>query len=419
MKMVTMPSRITNIARESYRWDAPGPYPAPPGTPEDCSIRYSQDLISSSNNGNQIRSGKLRKGKKDIGGNFLVVRRFYDEYSSLGTEPRHFNSTGGTSATSPGRPHYWSPQSARFSRVTNASFPPSNPSSGSVMNQLGTKAIAKLAPTKPNANLSTFLGELREGLPHAILLRNTGRARAQRALNAGDEYLNVEFGWKPLVRDVRKFLDSYRRSEEILDEYFANANKVIRRRYDFPTQHTVSVEDLGNNLAVPTLATSCYGSSAAGRLFRTVTNTRKQWCVVTFMYGLPPRNSVEGRKAAMNKLYGSNLTPETLWNIGPWSWAADWIGNGGDLATNITLLNDNLAMPYCYVMETSSTKVEYALEGYGNQYRSYPGKHYFRQSFETVTKQRVQGTPYGFGLSWDGFNATQLGILAALGISRY
>jgi hypothetical protein len=34
------------------------------------------------------------------------------------------------------------------------------------------------------------------------------------------------------------------------------------------------------------------------------------------------------------------------------------------------------------------------------------------------TKVRRKATPFGFGLTWNGFNAVQLAIAAALGISH-
>jgi len=34
------------------------------------------------------------------------------------------------------------------------------------------------------------------------------------------------------------------------------------------------------------------------------------------------------------------------------------------------------------------------------------------------TKERVTASPFGFGLTWDGFTPYQMAILAALGVTR-
>ncbi len=77
-------------------------------------------------------------------------------------------------------------------------------------------------------------------------------------------------------------------------------------------------------------------------------------------------------------------------------------------------------MPYGYVMEhTVQTTV---IESTGGWYVVSPGKFQRMPDIKFVvvdeTKQRLRATPYGFGLSWDGFSPEQLAILASLGITR-
>jgi hypothetical protein len=40
------------------------------------------------------------------------------------------------------------------------------------------------------------------------------------------------------------------------------------------------------------------------------------------------------------------------------------------------------------------------------------------ESFQTTSKMRLRASPYGFGLTFDGFSPRQLAILAALGITQ-
>lgn len=418
-----MRRRVTTSEHRRIRYEAPGPWPTElPPTHNDLYVQtFTNDLVTSSNNGPEIRIKGLKgRAVHDIGGNFLCYRRFYDEWSTLGAGPKHF--TRFSLPTSGGRPHYETEQVAWKLAFSNTDFPIVTPSSLSVMNARAATAISRISPTKPEADLSSFLGEMREGLPHAVLIRDSAKERVARARNAGDEYLNVEFGWKPLVRDLRKFAHNVIESDKILSSYKRGSGVLLKRRYQFPIETDRQEEVIGNRYPQPILATSLYGTSPQGVLTKTTTSETKQWLVATFVYHVPDFESDRFGKyrSDAQKLLGANLTPEMVWNLTPWSWAADYFGNAGDLASNLTsFATDNLVMPYVYMMEQKTVQHEYVLNGHGTtMYQTYPGKHYFRQVFKTVTKQRVQGTPYGFGLNWSDFTSRQAGILAALGISK-
>jgi hypothetical protein len=263
---------------------------------------------------------------------------------------------------------------------------------------------------------------MREGFPNAFGLSQTGRDRVFRAKNAGDNYLNVEFGWKPLVRDLRKFADSYFKSEKILSEYHKNSGKLLRRSYRWPVEIETSITENNAAQALPIMATANYGTSITGKRTLTTTWKTERWLVASFMYHVPDPgvDPFGAKRSDINQLYGTNLTPNAVWNMTPWTWAADWVGNGGSIAANLSYLGtDGLIMPHCYIMEKKSIKRVYEFRGPTGMYRTYPAiAPYFTQTFETVCKYRKKGTPYGFGLNWDGFTPKQLGILAALGVSK-
>lgn len=118
--------------------------------------------------------------------------------------------------------------------------------------------------------------------------------------------------------------------------------------------------------------------------------------------------------AKYDVLYGVAPTPDVLWNLAPWSWAVDWFANIGDVIENASnALLYSQVLRYGYVMETTTVTDTYTLES-----PNFKGGSRFITSLETITKKRVKASPYGFGLTWDGFNTYQLSILAALGISR-
>lgn len=393
------------------------PYPSASPSVWTDPAYYKEDLQESSGHAHHL----LGKSTGDIGGDFRVVKHAYHEGKS--SEPRHFSTVSGN-PHAPGY-HYEVGQYAWRQDITPERFPSPNLSSKLTLQALGTTAIARCTPTNPLAGLSVALGELKAGLPKLVgsdLFRN----RAQIARSAGSEYLNVQFGWLPLVNDVKAFHNSMVNSDELIRKYEANSGKRLKRRYEFPVEKTTTFLDEGKQNAVPLLLTPTgyypWGTDSRGVRTRTISFERKIWFEGCFTYYLPPYDpsgdNSKRNHQIRNYLYGSRITPETLWDLTPWSWAADWIGNFGDVLQNVSSFhNDGLVMPYGYIMESTTHTVSYLLSG--QTYTSYPGQKFnYTQTFTTTGKQRVRATPYGFGLSIDSFTDRQKAIILALGLSR-
>jgi hypothetical protein len=121
-------------------------------------------------------------------------------------------------------------------------------------------------------------------------------------------------------------------------------------------------------------------------------------------------------------LYGLELTPETLWNLAPWSWLVDWFANVGPILSNVSAFqSDNLVLKYGYVMENvTRTYARTNWMGVVNPsttvYVNHPARVY--DKFFVETKTRVKATPYGFGLNTTAFTDRQWTILGALGLTR-
>lgn len=285
--------------------------------------------------------------------------------------------------------------------------------SGSVINAFGTSAIAKVLPTNPNASLATAIGELRRdglpSLPGSSLKDSTSYAR-----KAGGEYLNVEFGWLPLVSDLQDFARSVRNSRQLIDQYVRDSDRKIRRR--FTPQGVISN-------SVHTGGSLCYGQSVTGT---TATVSRKEetrlWFSGAFKYHVPIDDGFYNRllryEALANHLFGTRITPELVWNLAPWSWAIDWFTNAGDVIHNISLMGvDGLVMQYGYAMRHH--RVEERCSG-GYSFSDNLGQHSgsVARLVASEWKQRVRANPYGFGIDDVDLSNRQLAILAALGLSR-
>jgi hypothetical protein len=117
-----------------------------------------------------------------------------------------------------------------------------------------------------------------------------------------------------------------------------------------------------------------------------------------------------------NKLLGLRLTPEVLWDLTPWTWLGDWVSNLGDVIHNVSALGqDNLVIKYGYIMQHTKYEREYRLSL--NKPRI-DGVGVYDLKLINERKVRMKASPYGFGLTWDGFSTRQWAILGALGLSN-
>lgn len=347
-------------------------------------------------------------GVVDVGGPFHVKKQSFEHSSFNG-------SIDGDGA--------WEFQGTIFAQQPTASeFPNPTVSSNEDLWEFGTTAIANSLPTNPVAEVSTALGEIyRDGVPDIVgsgLLRN--KVAWYRSL--GSEYLNVEFGWKPFLSDLRKFAHAVKNSKTILDKYEKNSGKNYRVSYGLPADVSQETYDFGASApwSNPSLDYRFFVGSGLGTKQRLTTTSRRKWFEGCFTYYLNTGKSAGDRMARAsqeaNKLFGHRITPEVLWNLAPWSWAADWMSNMGDVLHNVSaFLNDGLVMRYGYVMEQTSITKTYIVTGVTPNGGG-PGS--FTATFRTDVKARVKGTPFGFGLDIEGFTPRQWAITAALGLSQ-
>jgi len=304
----------------------------------------------------------------------------------------------------------------------DAVFPPAANSSDMVLNAIGAKAIAIVKPTNSIADLATFLAELRrEGIPKVIGAQSW-KTKAAHGRSLGSEYLNVEFGWQPVVNEVRAIADSIRRADFAVRQYKRDAGRVVRRRYNFPPEYseTTTLFRSGVNAYASPSGFNMYKSSGTnqGTVFRTRSTSVRRWFSGAFTYHLPDYfPGMADNVAKAKRLLGAEVTPELLWNLAPWSWAVDWFSSTGDVISNLSdYATDGLVMRYGYLMEHSIVKDVYTFAGptglTDTSVRPSP------VSLITETKIRRRANPFGFGLTMEALTGRQQAILVALGISK-
>lgn len=371
---------------------------------------------------------------EDVGGPFETTRKYLSTHKfglnevKLEDLPLYYQEgTLGTGVIFHQRSHLL-PDSSFVNQFNESPcWPNPEPSSDAELMAWGTKAIALTKPTNSIANLSVSLAELmREGIP-----KSPGRAfwedRARVARGAGSEYLNAQFGWLPLIADIQDVSKAISQGDVLWKQYQRDAGRIVRRRMEFDpiVSAPVTVQTTEKAYPFPGSTSYMYQAGFAGGTARIIRHKRvKRWFSGAYTYYLPDRKDSHGveklfaASAKARYLYGLTLDPEVLWNLTPWSWAADWFANTGDVISNLTdMATDGLVLRYGYMMEETIVSHQHTLDGI--QWRSTPRPpDNFTLYAVTKTKKRVKATPYGFGLTFSGFSPRQLAILAALGITR-
>jgi hypothetical protein len=277
----------------------------------------------------------------------------------------------------------------------------------SQMNAAGATGIARCEPTNPSFSAATALAELmRDGVP--ALPGADMREKVQLARNSGGNFLNIEFGWLPLVSDLQGFASTVKQSSTILSDYKKGSTAWMKQSFHYPDKYLVAQRDCTMSTA-PT-------SGGPGLIPGKETHSRDQhvWFEGCFQYYVPSSQAQSSKMAdyasRAQKLLGVRPTPETIWNAAPWSWAADWFGNTGDILHNISAFQtDGLVMRYGYVMAHTWQMKEF----YGSNSVVSLSRTELREE-----KQRIGASPYGFGVLDTSLSVKQKAILVALGLSR-
>lgn len=296
-------------------------------------------------------------------------------------------------------------------------------------NGLGATAIALCSPVNPIAELGIASTEIyREGLPSLPGYR-LWKNRLKPLLGLGEEVLNAEFAFLPLVSDVKDAAKAITKHREILEQYKRDDGKLVRRQFHYPSETEVHEETLlaGFARAVDAsgqIVPSDVGPSVPpGYVLKRTETLRKTWFSGAFTYHIPTQNDTwEGmRRIATdaNKLFGIRiLSPETLWELTPWSWAVDWFTNTQQVITNLSNAEiDGQVLRYGYLMDENISTTTYTLMESSGWY-NLPVSSVAPVTFKTVTKTRGGANPYGFGIGWEDLSPSQLAITAALGITR-
>jgi hypothetical protein len=316
------------------------------------------------------------------------------------------------------------PESYLVNGYNNMVIPPLN------LESYGATAFAKYSPLNPAASMGQSLVELyRDGLPN-LPLRLLNRTKS--LAGAGGEYLNAEFGWKPLLKDLRDMYNTWNSLNSRIAQIIRDHNKGVRRRGSLyrSVVTSKSSDGLGKRFepqfAYETVDTDVDNSFSQGET--TTTTSDKVWFSGRFRYYIPDVTDDRWTRKAKAALFGLTPSPSLLYNVLPWSWLIDWFSNVGDVISNLS--SNGIAdvyLDYGYVMrhyckdKTTIARTRNYKEVFTTNSKTQTVR-IPSATFQTLVreqyKERVAATPFGFGLQLHDLSVRQYAILTALGLSR-
>jgi hypothetical protein len=316
--------------------------------------------------------------------------------------------------------------------------------------QYGAEAWNKFKPGKPRADLAQFIAEAKDvprmlkttALGFATLYkelrssvnpkrvyqnalgqyRRSGRSISRRNLRGiGNQYLNTQFGWVPFLNDLRKFYMIYKDMETELKELRARNGKWTNVGGTVHLEESTSSTDYVGCLTKPAMNSMMIRTYPATPnqppCKRTVKRSdyQKVWFRGCFRYYIPDIGTAKWERRAKRALFGSNVTPQLIWELTPWSWLIDWFTNVSSILESLDNgLAENLAAKYAYLMGHTRTVFEVTARHY------IPSSGYQTLKYEYLLerKGRGQASPFGFGLDGGVNSPYRASILGALGLSR-
>lgn len=297
---------------------------------------------------------------------------------------------------------------------------------------------ARARPGNPEAGLFQTAVELRDlpSIPLTSFLKvnpfnlwgKVALDRTRAFSKLGSEYLNVEFGWRPFVRDLQALYRTMKTIDKQMAQLKRDNNRLIRRRRtveDTTETSSVSTPATVANVGVEGAPPNWFRPPASSMHTITTTTTVKSWFAAGYMYHIADTLSWKWDARARAVLFGALPTPQAVWSVLPWSWLDDWFFNMGDVLSNISPnAVDNLVAKYAFIMTHTRTLTTHHVSTTYSGRTSTPTVKVSGGGYTTFTKHlqevkfRCAGSPYGLGAKYGDLSDHQKGILAALGISR-
>ncbi|UJQ85296.1 MAG: putative maturation protein [Alehxovirus faecivivens] len=207
-------------------------------------------------------------------------------------------------------------------------------------------ATKLLARTNPNRYGVQSLENLVDAKDLPKLLKLAGDTILKRGAGA---YLTWEFGWKPLISDLKKVLDFQGQVDKKVNE--------LHRLYQSGGLHRkMNLQRYTDTKDDSQTIFSSFGTTLTVR--RQAIVEAERWGSVRYLpTSLPPKNERAYRQLAVRLVYGLDLSPSSVWEALPWTWLADWFGNVGDYLVRFNNLVPLVASTPCIMERYTQTTI--------------------------------------------------------------
>jgi len=279
---------------------------------------------------------------------------------------------------------------------------------------LATKAAARTNPSRAHVSIPLFFYELKD-VP--MMLREAGGllSKGRKFFLSGGKfdpkkgaglYLSYQFGWKPLLSDLRKMLQFINETERRADELERlTKNGGLKRRVNLGsmTESEVSTRKL---IDYSSKTYGYYHSSTTSRAWATM-----RW-LPSDVDKIPRARAAQLKLAnrLVTGLHHSQIS-SFLWNAIPWSWLVDWFTDIGDFIeatqNGIAYLSGDVNL-----MVNTKSRVRFAVDSH-RSWVSVDGG--WRQK---ETKARYLHAPSAFSASRPLLSGRQVSILGSLAILK-
>lgn len=283
-----------------------------------------------------------------------------------------------------------------------------------------SKALRDMRPTKPHAELATFVAELGDA-PRSVatLLAN------MRGQELSQGPINYMFGIAPAISDIKSLAKAVSSSSRITNKFIENSGRTVRRSRSWSEPAVVTTSSFDTGVWAPRYSTPSITFYAQVDLTRKVQRSYKVGAA--YQYYVADSSGFLSRAARYRQmadhLLGSNLDAATLWELTPWSWLVDWsVDIGGLISYQEDVVDDSLVLRggYSSIFDRVTDTYKVTVSSNRDSDPSWAVSTPTTLSFTTEAyyrHKRRPADPFAWSPSAE-VTPRRAAILAALGLSR-
>jgi hypothetical protein len=297
-----------------------------------------------------------------------------------------------------------------------------------------TASLAQGAVELLRGDVPKLFGRLVGHYNLIMRMKSDGIRDATQAL--GSDYLNVVFGWTPIIRDIQAAINVFADIDKALfisDDTRRNRKWVVWKRGAGTTANVTltaagPLQDLAadNAFGQRTVMGTPITLATDSRPFDiTLSDEVSIWTTARFHTGVRPSAANNGfwdRAEDLNRVLGDDFDISFVWELTPWSWLIDWFSNVGSVLENISDLGLNhTLLNYAYSTLRREARCVMRADPWTKSVPTGIGviSHTGSTTVSTLDQKiRRVASPFGFGVSLDLLNANQWAILVALGLAQ-